>query len=148
MIHHVWSVLCQSASIDNQSNSVSLQNTIEIVTVFGGPSSKRPGLISAELVSLWIREEDDTPISGQARVYYIDPDEKKADPVLMDIPSLPSPFHRTRLTLTALPVFLAGLYQFHVEFQLQGEEDWQTVAMIPILVRGQPLPERLQQLES
>lgn len=140
MIRHVWSVLSQSASFDAQTNSVSLLNVIEAATIFGEPTSKRPAVIFAELVSLWFRQDDDTPVSGQMRIFYQSPDGKKADPINLEIPDGTTPYHHTRITLSGFPVKQTGLYLFFVEYQLQGEKNWNLAATIPMLVVNQSPP--------
>jgi len=138
MIRHVWSVLCQNASFDMQTKSVSLLNVLETAIALREPSAEKPAVISAELVSLWLREPDETPISGQARVFSISPGLEKSEPIVLEIPANPAPFHHTRLTITSFPISQKGMYQFHVEFRLQGNVKWKAVAAIPYLMRSQP----------
>jgi hypothetical protein len=140
MIRHIWSVLCQSASFDAQTNNMSLLNVWEQITTFGEPSVDRPGVIQAELVSLWKREQLDSPGSGKMRTFYIDPTGKQSDPISLEINLSQSNFHRTRLSLPSFPLIATGEYIFHIEYQVQSEEQWRPAAEIPLVVLAQESP--------
>jgi hypothetical protein len=142
MIQHVWSVLCQSASFDMQSNTVSLFNIIENFIVFGAPSKGTPLILSCEIVSLWTRDAEDVPESGQMQVYLMQGDKKAADAVIsLEIDLKKTPFHRTRISIGALPLFSTGRFEFHVEYKLAGEDTWQHPARLPFYVIQQPVPQ-------
>jgi hypothetical protein len=138
MINHVWSVLCNTASFDVQTGLVSLLNIIEIANLTGEPNDQKPGVINAEIVSLWHRSPDEKPTSGQARFSYISPDGKGAEPITLPIQDDQSPFHHTRLTLPMFPAPQLGLYTFVVELQYQHETTWEKVATLPMIVKYQP----------
>jgi hypothetical protein len=140
MIRHIWSVLCQSASFDAQTNSISLLNVLEQIITFGEPSVDRPGIVQAELVSLWKREQLDSPSSGKMQAFYIDPTGKQSDPISLEINLSQSNFHRTRLSLPGFPLIATGEYIFHIEYQVQGEEQWRPAAEIPLVVLAQESP--------
>lgn len=141
MIRHIWSVLCQSASFDSQTGSVSLQNIVEMVTVLGEPSAEKPGVIFAELVSLWWRGLDGASVSGKVRIYYEAPTGERADDIILDLPSSSVPFHHTRLSLPGFPVVATGLYNFYIELKLDDQAEWELVSKIPLIVASQPLLE-------
>lgn len=52
MLNHVWSVICQSSSIDKQNNSISLFNCIESINIEKNKTSILP--ISFNIVNYWI----------------------------------------------------------------------------------------------
>jgi hypothetical protein len=142
MIQPVWSVLCQSASFDMQNNTVSLFNTIENFIVFGAPSKETPLILSCEIVSLWTRDTEAVPTSGQMRVYLMQGDKKAADAVIsLEIDLKKTPFHRTRISIGALPLFSTGRFEFRVEYKLAGEDTWQHAARLPFYVIQQPMPQ-------
>lgn len=139
MIQHVWSVVCQSASVDAQTNSVSLFNTLENLLVFGTPSKERPFVFSCEIVSLWAREKHDVPCSGQMQVSLNGPGSDSPHMVSLDIDLTKTPFHRTRITIGALPMTATGRFEFLVEYRLNGKEIWETAARLPFIVSSQNL---------
>lgn len=142
MIRPVWSVLCQSASFDVQTNNVSLFNILEQITVFGEPSASKAAIIQAELVSLWARENIETPTTGQMRVYYIDPNGNHAVPLSLEINLSQANYHRTRINMSGFPIIAKGEYNFYIEYQVQGDEQWKLAAKIPLMVLAQePIPQ-------
>lgn len=137
MIRHVWSVLCQSASIDAQTNNVSLFNALENIIVLGELSKEKPFILSCEIVSLWAREHEDKPASGQLRACFISPEGRNPQSIVLDIDLTKTPFHRTRLTIGALPVISTGWFEFVIDFRLAGEENWRPAARLPFLLSTQ-----------
>lgn len=139
MIQHVWSVICQSASFDVQTHSVSLFNTLENLLVFGTPSKERPFFLSCEIVSLWAREKVDVPCSGQMQVSLNLPDTEALHTVSLELDLTKTPFHRTRITIGAIPMTVTGRFEFVVEYRLTGNETWETVARLPFIVSSKTL---------
>jgi len=142
MIQHVWSVVCQSASFDAQTNSVSLFNTLENLLVFGAPSKERPFILSCEIVSLWARENADIPCSGQMQVFLKLPDNETPHTVSLEIDLSKTPFHRTRITIGAIPMTTTGRFEFLVEYRISEKDDWTTAAKLPFIVTSRS-PEEL-----
>jgi hypothetical protein len=134
MIHHVWSALCQNASIDIQTNSVSLFNVLEGITLIGSISEEKRGIIRLELVSLWNRESEDIPCKGLFRMHFIDPKGKDSEPFSLEINLMESFFHRTRISIPNMAIAYAGQYNCIIEYQDQGENEWHQVAKIPLII--------------
>ena len=143
MIQHVWSVVCQSASFDTQTNSVSLFNTLENLVVFGTPSKDTPFVLSCEIVSLWARKKEDVPCSGQMRAYIDNTEAGPSHVISLEIDLTRTPFHRTRITIGALPMVSTGRFEFHIEYRLAGKETWQPAAELPFIVASQNLENTL-----
>lgn len=139
MIQHVWSVVCQNASFDVQTNSVSLLNTLENLIVFGEPSKETPIIFSCEIVSLWARENDTLPCSGQMRARLDIPGEENSHMITLAIDLAKTSFHRTRITIGALPLTSSGRFEFQVEYRLASEDKWQLAAKLPFFVTSQKL---------
>jgi hypothetical protein len=137
MIQHVWSVACQSASFDTQTNRVSLLNTLENVLVLGTLTREKPLLLSCEIVSVWAREKDNAPCSGQMRAIFLSPEGGSPPPISLEIDLTKTPFHRTRISLASLPVVSTGRFEFLIEYQNSGQTEWQPAAHLPFLVISQ-----------
>jgi len=142
MIQHVWSILCQSASIDVQTNNVSLFNVMENIVVPSQPSPEKPLVLSCEIISLWAREKIDEPANGQLQVNFVNPDGRDSQSIILDIDLTKSPLHRTRLTIGALPITTTGRFEFRIDYRLMGEENWLTVARLPLFLSSQQ-PEKV-----
>jgi hypothetical protein len=59
--------------------------------------------------------------------------------VSLDIDLTKTPFHRTRITIGALPMTATGRFEFLVEYRLNGKEIWETAARLPFIVSSQNL---------
>jgi hypothetical protein len=135
MIRHVWSVLCRNASIDVQTNNVCLLNTIEEFNIPFIPSKERPFIFVGELVSLWVRENEDIPNTGEMRVSFVVSGQPKiVPPITLDVDLSQTTFHRTRITITSIPILSYGRFEFQVEFRMTGENDWKQVACLPFIL--------------
>src|SRR5688572_16338973 len=70
MIQHIWSVLCQNALVDRNTNTISLIEVVEDLTLYGqAPPAGGQGIIPIQcsLVSTWERLPSDQPTRGTVR---------------------------------------------------------------------------------
>ena len=138
MIDHIWSVLCQRSVIDKDSNTMTLFDAIEQLTISG---AELPAIapIPMELVSLWSRTEPDRQARGRARVCLIEPDNSIQQPSFeIDIDLTAHERYRTRGRMGGMPIRAAGRYKFRVELQIEGDHQWREVARIPVQVVIEP----------
>lgn len=132
MINHVWSVVCESASIDNKSNRVSLFNTIETLMTGEVPSAEKPLLFSCELVTLWYCDNEVEACKGTMRLLVLSPDGKQPGELIVPVEFSTSIFHRTRLFMKSIPIMQLGLSYFLIDFKLDDNEEWKFGAKIPV----------------
>lgn len=141
MIKHIWSVLCQKSSVDQQSNNVSLFDVFEALEVGINPTtnikpSDNPEFnipIQYQVVSLW-SITDAKNNEGEIQVTLINPDGKEKILVNSDL-KFPAGKRRMRSInqIQGLPVNKSGDYHFIVE--LKQEEKFQKVADLPLEVK-------------
>jgi hypothetical protein len=141
MIEHILSVVCDKASIDKDTNSVSIFNIIEQVTLV---TAKEPsdanqvsGSIDFELLSMWTRGMTDVPEKGQARVSFIDPNGKKGKEIEVTIDLMDHFFYRTRIMANQVALSGPGKYRFEIEVKEDKAPQWRNVTSIPLLVLSQ-----------
>ena len=137
MIQHIWSVVCQSASIDAETNRISLFNVLENLTI--SPEIDEPITlpINFEIFSLWTRAEVEQPSKGRMHVYYRNPLGENSNPVELEIDLSHANIFRSRVRSQGIEIKTSGRYIFLVEIQDEGEERWRAVAEIPVLVKFQ-----------
>jgi len=138
MFRHIWSVLCLNASIDQRTNSASLLNILETIYVNKPPTQENPApLALASLVSLWTREDISTNSEGKMRAYVIDPNgQELTSPIELDIILENDIYnHRTRIDIQMMPLPFIGQYNFHIEYMRTLDEEWQTAAIVPLLLK-------------
>lgn len=141
MIKHIWSILCSKSVIDRDSNNISLydvfeQLSVEIVQKSESQSSQEKVIpIDFELVTLWVREDMNSPAHGKSKLILYSPTgkENKAAEIEIDL----SKHHRTRsrIHISGLPINSgSGYYWFVLFLRVEGEEEWREVSRIPLQV--------------
>ena len=139
MVEHIWSVFCRRAVVDEQTNNVSL---FEIIEQISGeiPASltpdQRPAVaIDAQLISFWIRDTEEVPEKGKARISYIGPSgDALIPPREYDIDLTAKSRVRSIGTISGLPTPESGYYRIKVELS-KDDTEWTEVASIPLDVR-------------
>ncbi len=144
MIKHIWSVFCRSASIDNQTNQVSLFNIIENISVMTALDNLDLPM-HFSLVSLWGIDGEEK-CRGEMRAYYRYPEGNLSRSTELEIElDEAKSFQRTRIDSQGIRLTKPGIYHFIVELQ-QGDEAWVQVADLPfhvVYTSPQISPERI-----
>jgi hypothetical protein len=140
MIRHVWSVACSKASIDNQTNNISLFEVLEQLQVPHWPERPPDGVIGVgalplEIVSLWIRVPLDVPERGECRIRVRAPGGSvlESGAQVMDLAAYRR--FRSRFSFPGLPIDEPGLCEIEVLFRTGADAEWRIVAQIPIEMR-------------
>lgn len=134
MIEHVWTVLCRDSIIDRDSNSVSLFNVLEQITIRGEMDRGEPAVapIEMEVVSLWSRSDYDVPAKGVQRLRLLSPSGETLASGEQEIDLSKHRRFRNRARFRGLPVQGTGRYTFRVEQKREGEVEWQHVTDVPL----------------
>ena len=147
MIKHVWTIVCSKASIDTQSNNVSLFNVLEQINI---QDLVKPEFVLAfnfEVLTCWIRENPETPCKGRQRLAFIDPMNKQLAHIELDINLAQTERARNRFQINSLPLTIPGRYFFRTDLQIEGESDWQTVNQYPLTVQFKTSPTEVEEAE-
>lgn len=140
MIKHNWSVLCDSSSIDSETNRVSLFNVLDTLTIVGDPGDVQGIPIRFEIFSMW-ENTIDTPSEGVMRLIAIDPNGETRSPLEVRIDLTSSHFHRSRIQIQGLKLSGPGRYVFRIEYK-DEDKDWKSVAELPILINFESSPNK------
>lgn len=134
MIQHVWSVLCQSSSIDQLENTVSLFNVLEEITVTGPQAPDEGTLlpINMNIVSLWTKDNKDEKARGKMRACLTGPGNRQYESIELDIDLSQSVFYRGRIFAQVLKWNGVGKYTFLIEFKENDGDDWRMVTALPV----------------
>jgi hypothetical protein len=137
VVRHAWSVLCDRAFIDRDTNNIS----VDAIEQLRFPMPEIPqgarGILlpySVELVSLWYRLPTDTPSRQRARLRLENPQRQALGVYEMEVDLTSATRQRTRARMSTVPVTGPGIYCFVVE-QARGEE-WREVARVPLEVQS------------
>jgi len=147
MIQHVWSVLCRQGIIDQRTNSVSLVEVIEGISIAADSNdlpTDRVGFLPFEmdLVSLWTRSTPSEGESGLVRATISGPHGLKIQHAPMELDLTESISRRHLIHFSAIPSRGVGRYTIGVQVERSSAERtrWVTVARIPYNIRIQPAP--------
>lgn len=140
---HEWSLICQRSIVDQESNLLSIIDTVEQVTISLNPRSVQQDVVSGEItlpihVVSRFRKCVESEKELQLEVLYEahNPAGKKvgdAVPVTFVMKSGIRNF-RARVTLGRVPVDTSGLYMIQVKVREAGDTSYKRVASIPIEV--------------
>lgn len=143
MIEHIWTVLCSRSLIDHRTNNISLIDIIEELQIVGPPLPQPGGQfvipINFEVVTLWGRGQNNLPIRGYGRLLFIDPASNTLRSLDYEIDLSVFQRVRTCLGIIGLSVQNQGRYILRVQMRENGNEEWQTVANIPLNILFQSL---------
>jgi hypothetical protein len=140
MIEHVWSVVCNGSSIDQETNTISIYNVIEQLGVFSDTPDSISLPIHLEIFSLWTRADEKIPDRSKMRIFFCDPSDNRNKKTELDIDLKEAVYFRSRIRVDGLDLKGDGRYKFVVELQQEGKDTWEKVASLPILVSIQPMP--------
>jgi hypothetical protein len=134
MAHHVWSVLCARALLDQKTNQVTLVDALERIEVRPPEPGPLVGkLVLAQpfvLVSLWTRSDLSIPETATARFTVAVPTGEQASHNEMALNLEQHARTRTFLNFSAFPMNGTGTYVINVECFSGGQ--WRAVASVPL----------------
>jgi len=138
MIDHVWSVLCETSLLDQDSNLISLINVLEEITIPEEPAEGKALPIVVNLVSTWIRSDLNTPGKGQSRINFVSPSGNTLQSLANDVDLTNHERLRAKGQFRGLQAPEAGQYHFYIEFREDDHQEWSKVASVPFKVNFRP----------
>ena len=146
MIEHIWTVICSRAIIDKDSNNVSLQNVLEEFKIFSHPQPDGLLPINYDLITLWIRADEDNPCEANSRFSLISPSGINLFQMEQPVDLTKNERTRNKLRFAGFPATEEGKHYFIVELQTE-DGTWNEKKRIPLRLRFQP-PETLSSSED
>jgi hypothetical protein len=147
-IKFIWSVLCQSSSIDVDSNSVSIFNTVEeIKASFNSPKDddlrkeiekelEKPSLVipvQLQIVTLLQKTAENTQINGEIEVEFMNPEGKSifktSHPLTIPVDKKRL---RDRMKINGLTITTGGEYSFKVRIKENRESAFEEFTTLPL----------------
>ena len=130
MFNHIWSVICQSSSIDKQNNSINLFSCIENINVKRKEINNNILPINFNLVSCWIINNPNEKNNLIFKISIVDPDGQvileKDQEIITEVG-----WQRIRniAKFSGLKINNSGRYLFKIS---QKENDFKVVATLPV----------------
>lgn len=138
MITHIWSVLCERAIIDKESNNVTFTVMEQVKVVIEKPPKnslqKLVLPIKGQVISMWLQDKNNTVPTLEFRVRIKNPKGKVIGQASQTAPFVSSPRLRTITSFNGLPISpkANGNYWFLIEYKIKDK--WKTVAKVPYWV--------------
>ncbi len=155
-IEHLWTIICGSSSVDTDTNSLSLFNIIEEITIQNVPgqsmnlNDKKGIPIPFEVVSCILRsqESDGKSIFVDLKIDFLDPDNKILQTVnsKVEIKSQHSRL-RVRIKANGITITKPGIYNLLVSMKEDSEKELKEVIKVPLIVK-MPIPTDLNILKK
>lgn len=147
-MRHIWSVLCQHAFEDKNSNNYSLIDALYQVSFKGDILTDRPINLHFRhhIVSLWCRKDDQDQCDYPVRVRVIAPGNVELR-VSAELTVKLSEYDnfKTNFSSDTFPFTDTGIYEFEISYQQGGE--WIVATQIPLKVTHRQ-PETEEDSES
>ena len=134
MIDHVWSVLCETSLLDQDSKLISLINVLEQLTIPEVPAPDKELPIVVNLVSTWVRSDLNVPSQGQSQINFVSPSGNVLQVLANNIDLTKYERLRARGQFRGLKLPEEGQYHFDVEFREDDQHDWSKVASVPLKI--------------
>ena len=134
MINHIWSVLCESSILDQDTKLISMINVLEEVTILDEPVPDKVLQIVVSLVTLWIRSDINVPSQGLGRYNFVSPSGEVLQSLEQIIDLTKYERLRSRGQFAGLKLPESGQYFFNIEFRENEKDEWNSVAAIPLKV--------------
>ena len=144
MLKHIWSILCRRSVVDQSTNTMSLYDAIEQITLQGTEMPRdKIALVpfDCEVVTLWMRPNLKQPTKGDTRMQIFN--ETNEILATLDFRVDLTKLHRIRVQarMRAFPLKGVGLYTIQVQVRNVKKRSWNTVASLPIEVNFTFVPE-------
>jgi hypothetical protein len=135
-MRHVWTILCSKATIDRESNNVSLSEVIERLEVLVPANTVTPVsfAFSGDLVTLWIRSDLNQPVRGFMRVRLLAPNGDTLSEYGSEVDLEGAARNRHVAHMAGLVVAGSGWHEFAVAHRLTANDPWIEGSRIPLEV--------------
>lgn len=135
-MRHIWSVVCSKASIDRETNNISLFEVLESVQMQITGPFQYPGSVPLEatFVTLWARDNSAEPISAQSQIRILAPDRSVLGTIASAVDLQSNPRTRQITQLKGFPIVGSGPYEFEVAWRANDADGWHVVSRVPFEV--------------
>lgn len=141
-IRHIWTIACRESIINQDSNNISLLNSLEQIEFTLSPlgkSSEKTEHIAVpfnyEVISYWVKE-DDKKKSIEVKVSFIDPKGKTLGNNVSE-GIFPEGIQRlrTRLKVSGMTLSIPGRYLIQIEMRESSSGKFDLYSEVPIDIK-------------
>lgn len=137
-VEHIMTTICNSASVDAESNNLSLFNIIEEITMQDtNPidlKQKKSINLPFELISVWRKLDESKEVSSDLKIVFYDPNNNLMQEIGYKL-EIKNPHQRMRIRIkgNGLNVTRQGNYYFSI--LIKNNEEFEEVARVPVFVK-------------
>ena len=138
-LQHIWSILCQSSSVDQKSQNISLFNVIEQINIQRNANNTNNGApvkipFPTHLVVL-LRKLDKSDSTGSMKIEIIDPENKTLDSKItpINITDLTKDRWRFIFSIPTMTITTPGYYTFRILLKI-NTANYVTINELPLSV--------------
>ena len=139
MIKHIWSILCEDSSVDQETNKLSIRNVLESIQikVQGILPEKSAIPIPFEIVSFFTRADSNTEEEIQLKTKLVNAEMDQLGKDFAANIKFPAKSNRLRARsrIQGLPIKGEGKYAFIISFKISKEKEFKTVAELPLEIK-------------
>ncbi len=133
---HIWSILCKSSSIDQETNLITIRDCIEQLNVTVTKDAHKAKIVipvELELVHLWSYDNSNKNKKFEVKTELYDPENKKIHEFSASF-ICPKNKKRMRMLMKikGLPVTSTGTYTFKIRSKEEKQKGYKNVAEIPL----------------
>ena len=143
-IEHLWTIICGSASIDGETNSLSLFNIVEEITIQNltnqivNPNEKKGINFPFEIISCIRRSQelDNKDMLIDFKIDLLDPDNKILQTINSKV-EMKSQHSRLRIRIKSngITVSRPGNYNFLVNLKEDANNEFREITKVPFVVK-------------
>lgn len=136
MIRHVFSALCTKATVDRESNNVSIVDIVERLEIHVPAGTQLPfGFpYRADFVTLWSRQDWNQPAEAEMRTRVLSPLGVPLAEFLMAVDLVAAPRARAIGRFEGFRVAGTGMHEIEVSYRERGQDAWNVVHTYPVEV--------------
>lgn len=142
-IKYLGAILCSSASIDRETNNLTVFNIIEEINVLekqlqsspNNQTNKKVVPLQFELITLWKKEVLDQEVDIKSKIELVDPGNEILQTI--EVPLVIKREHkrfRNRIQMNGLNITTKGEYNFRIYIKEDNEDKFNLVGEVPLTI--------------
>lgn len=140
MVKHIWSILCQNSTIDQDNNSLSISNVLDTINIKLKEGKQKSAKFvipfNFEVVSLLSKSDLIKEEKIQIKVVILNPEMDQLGDFATDV-TIPSDKKRmrSRIKMSGMPIKGQGDYIFLVSMKTGKDKEFKNIAELPFEVK-------------